>query len=339
MDLHDKVRGCFLGIAIGDALGKPVETCKAAYIAEKHGRVQDYLDSSGHKWFDGHQKGTTTDDWQLTKAVARSFINSGGKFDLDAVALEHSKEFAQSVLGWGGSTREAVARITEGTHWKEAGITDKPNRGTGNGVCMKIAPVGLYLRLTNPACDNPQWDEDLNKMVHFALMTHRTTMGVASGLAHAYATFRVFESTPDNFDPAAFVRCVYQASLIAENAFNWPHGPKDDLAVRMQMLSQVSGWTTQDIIDNFGGGSCYVYDSLPFTYAFFLKNPHSIDSLYDCVSAGGDTDSNGSMLAGLLGALHGTSIFPEHLIDGLQEKEEVLAVADEFYATFDGAKS
>jgi hypothetical protein len=69
------------------------------------------------------------------------------------------------------------------------------------------------------------------------------------------------------------------------------------------------------------------------TYAFFLKNPSSIDSLYDCVSAGGDTDSNGSMLAGLLGALHGTGIFPQHLVDGLVEKEEVLAIADQFYAT------
>ena len=61
-----------------------------------------------------------------------------------------------------------------------------------------------------------------------------------------------------------------------------------------------------------------------------MKNPQGIDSLYDCVSAGGDTDSNGSMLASLLGALHGTTIFPKHLVDGLLSREAVFDVANRF---------
>jgi ADP-ribosylglycohydrolase len=61
-----------------------------------------------------------------------------------------------------------------------------------------------------------------------------------------------------------------------------------------------------------------------------VKNPQGIDSLYDCVSAGGDTDSNGSMLASLLGALHGAAIFPKHLVDGLLSREAVFDVANRF---------
>jgi ADP-ribosylglycohydrolase len=56
------------------------------------------------------------------------------------------------------------------------------------------------------------------------------------------------------------------------------------------------------------------------------------------VSAGGDADSNGSMLAGLLGALHGASIFPDHLVDGLKNKDEVLEIADQFYEKFAKSK-
>ena len=37
---RDKIRGCFLGTAIGDALGKPVECETPARIAEKFGRVE-----------------------------------------------------------------------------------------------------------------------------------------------------------------------------------------------------------------------------------------------------------------------------------------------------------
>lgn len=65
-----------------------------------------------------------------------------------------------------------------------------------------------------------------------------------------------------------------------------------------------------------------------------MRNPNSIESLYDCVSAGGDTDTNGSMLASLLGALHGQSIFPKHLVDGLKNKDEILDLADQFYEKF-----
>lgn len=328
-NLKDKVRGNFLGVAIGDALGKPVETLSASFIAEKFGRVTDYITNSSHKWFAEDDAGTTTDDWQLTKAVAKAMIKSGD-FDLDEIAREHAAEFAISVRGWGGSTRESVAKIAQGVHWKEASKTDKTGRGTGNGVCMKASPAGLYMALTNPVCANPPWDEHVRNIANMGLMTHRTSLAITSGLSHAFATFKCFTSTPDSFDESSFRKMLLGSATLGRQFL--PETIQDDLYVRYEQIN--TELQTEEIINVFGGGSCYVYDSLPFTYAFFLRNPHSIESLYDCISAGGDTDSNGSMLAGLLGALHGTEIFPDHLVDGLKEKDEVLAIADEFYETF-----
>lgn len=329
MDARDKVRGNFLGVAIGDALGKAVEMCTPQHIVEKHGRITDYLDCSDHKYFKNDDKGTTTDDWQLTKAVARGMISTG-KFDLDAIAAQHVREFKISVSGWGGSTREAVGRIANGVHWKDAGKTIEKNRGLGNGVSMKASPAGLFMALTNPDCDNPPWDEHVQNIADMAIMTHHTSIAVTSGLAHAFATLKCFSITPETFDPESFLNVVIGAAQIGRQFC--PGTLKDDMQVRFERLKQP--YSPEDIIEEFGGGSCYVYDSLPFTYAFFLRNPNSIESLYDCVSAGGDADSNGSMLAGLLGALHGTSIFPQHLVDGLKNKDEVLEIADDFYEKF-----
>lgn len=327
--IKDKIRGNFLGVAIGDALGKPVEMWKAEKIVEKFGRIDKYEDPSNHKYFDGEPKGTTTDDWQLTKAVARAMIDTG-KFDLDQIAVEHTKEFAISVRGWGGSTREAIARIAQGTHWKKASITDKENRGVGNGVCMKASPAGLFMALTNPKCDNPPWDEHVQNIVNMGIMTHRTSIAITSGLTHAFATFKCFTTSPDEFDKTSFHKTLLSAAILGRQYL--PDTIKDDLHTRFEKLE--NDLATEEIIAEFGGGTCYVYDSLPFTYAFFLRNHKTIESLYDCVSAGGDADSNGSMIAGLLGALHGTKIFPEHLVEGLQEKDEVLKLADEFYERF-----
>ena len=331
-NIQDKIRGNFLGVAIGDALGKPVEMCKPQHIAEKYGRITEYLDCSSHKYFENDHKGTTTDDWQLTKAVARAMITTG-RFDLDEIAVEHAKEFAVSVRGWGSSTREAVQRIVEGVHWKEAGKTDQENRGVGNGVCMKASPAGLYMALTNPQCNNPPWDEHVQNIADMAIMTHYTSIAVTSGFAHAFATWRCFESTPKSFHKGLFVDAMIECAKLGRTFC--PGTLKDDIQTRFEKLRR-ENYTPQEIIDPelFGGGTCYVFDSLPFTYAWFLRNPNSIESLYDCISAGGDTDSNGSMIGGLLGALHGASIFPQHLIDGLENKDEVLEVADQFYERF-----
>lgn len=326
---RDKVRGNFLGVAIGDSLGRPVEMCKPHFIAEKYGRVTEYLDCSSHKYFDNDHKGTTTDDTQLTLAVARAMI-AAGEFDLDEIAAEHAKEFVISVRGWGGSTRDSIAKIVQGVHWKEASLTDKVGRGTGNGICMKASPAGLYMALTNPDCLNPLWDKHVANIADLAIMTHRTSLAITSGLAHAFATFKCFTMRSEDFDRKSFHKMLLGVATLGRNFL--PATIVDDIHDRFQMLDE--DFTQEEIIRHFGGGSCYVYDSLPFTYAFFLKNPQSIESLFDCVSSGGDTDSNGSMLAGLLGALHGTKIFPEHLVEGLKEKKEVLEIADEFYERF-----
>lgn len=150
----DKVRGMFLGTAVGDALGMPVEGWSADKIKETHGRVTSYLDPKGHKWFDGMKAGTTTDDTQLTLTVAEALIEGGG-IDLDTQVKHHVKAFKTHTSGWGRTTKEAIEKLANGVHWSESGSyspteTDegvkKPGpRGFGNGVAMKAGPIGVYL--------------------------------------------------------------------------------------------------------------------------------------------------------------------------------------------------
>jgi ADP-ribosyl-[dinitrogen reductase] hydrolase len=325
---RDKVLGTFLGVAIGDALGKPVETLTAADIAAKHGRITAYRDCGGHPWFGGDRPGTTTDDWQLTAAVARAFIRARGAFDVEAIAAEHIWEFARSVRGWGSTTKEAVARLSSGVHYTQSGETDTADRGAGNGVCMKVAPVGCYMAVTNPDCDSPQWDEDVEKLARLALMTHYTGMAVTSGLAQSLAVLECLAATPESFDRESFIGRVCRAGEAARRCL--PEAMShDDITDRLKLLYKYEEFGVGRIIGELKG-NYYVHESLPFTLMFFVKDPYSVETLYDCVSAGGDTDTNGSMLAALLGALHGSKIFPDHLVQGLEEKERVLALANEF---------
>jgi ADP-ribosyl-[dinitrogen reductase] hydrolase len=324
---RDNVLGMFLGVAVGDALGMPAEGCDAQEIASTFGRLDHYHPVSGHHWLGDLPKGATTDDWQLTKAVAEGMIQSRG-LDMNAVAAWHVQAFHESVRGWGPTTRESVAALASGTHWSQSGRTEKPDRGLGNGVCMKVAPVGAYLAATHPGGNAEHSAEAIRFLVDLAQMTHYTSLGVASGLCQAAAVCECLRSDPAGFRTEPFIRAVVAAARHGQQ-FLTPPASADDLSERLTALTDHGHYDTARIIREFNGSS-FICHSLPFTYMFFVKNPHAIDSLYDCVSAGGDTDSNGSMLASLLGALHGTAIFPKHLVDGLPHRATVFDVAHRF---------
>jgi ADP-ribosylglycohydrolase len=331
---RDKIQGMFLGIAIGDALFMPVETMRADAIAKRYGRITTYLRPDGHKWFNGREAGTWTDDTQLTLAVAESLIASQG-INMDDMAARHITSMRkEGDLGFGGGTREAIRRLARGVHWSRSGIPENPKHGFGNGIPMKIAPIAVYCISPYTERNKKQIEKNLlGKIFDFIRMTHYTTMAVDSAFAHIMAIiYCLMLDKPEDFRRWAFVGSI--KSMIDPRA-------KDDLTDHLAKCFAIlknMRWntvSTNDLINFFGGGTSYVYNSLPFSYAFFLKNPYSIETLYDVGNAGGDTDTNASIVGGLLGALNGTIIFPQHLRDGLWQKERIINTAERFCDTFE----
>ena len=338
---RDKIRGMFLGVAIGDALGMPVETLTAEQIKEKFGRIDHYIRPDGHKWFNGREAGTWTDDTQLTLVVAESLI-AKGEIDLDDLAARHIAALKEGDLGWGPSTREAVQRLAAGVHWSESGKSEKPNRGYGNGVAMKVAPIATYLATVD--WENFKWETFQEKVIQLAHMTHASKMAAASALAQIEAVSHCLKGSAKSFQihGPKFSGFLDQVCLGADFDFAVADEKEikgDNLALLLYSFADYRStkkFPTDDpeIIKTFGGGTSYVYNSLPFSYAFFLSDPKNINTLYRTVSAGGDTDSNGSIVGSLLGALNGASIFPPHLINGLWQKDRIIDTALRFCSRF-----
>jgi ADP-ribosyl-[dinitrogen reductase] hydrolase len=335
MITKSKIRGMFLGIAIGDALGMPVETMSLEQIAEKYGRVNRYIRPDGHKWFDGREAGTWTDDTQLSLVVAESLIAFQG-ISMDDLAKHHVQALSEDDLGWGGSTREAVLKLTAGVHWSKSGENSKPNRGCSNGVTMKASPLGILLAMNQKeeAWHSPS-TEFILEVQNFAWMTHRTGMAVASALTQIFAIAYLAQVDPGNLNRDRLMNMLIFGAHLGET-FITEAEPKDKLSERLRKITDLDleHLTAGQICNLFGKGSCYINNSLPFSYAFFLRNPQSVETLYDVASAGGDTDTNASMVGALLGALHGESFFPENLIRELWKVEEILDIANRFSKTF-----
>jgi len=351
----DKIRGMFLGIAIGDALFMPAETLSIEERNKKYGRITTYLKPVNHKWFKNRKTGMWTDDTQLTLVVAESLI-SCRKIDVDDMALRHIASWKnEGDFGFGGSTRDAIKKLGNGIHWSESGVTTKPGKGEGNGLPMKIAPVGAYnvsplyyqqlyelaLRdkienTSEDTCDatglSTLRHQHWNPVINLTNMTHNTPMARDSAIAHILAIGYCIATEPKNFSTDHFF------SYIRTTMEDYNHTAKylNDLLEKLLMLRHLplDKMDVNDFIKIFNGGGCHVTDSLPFSYAFFLQNPVGIKAMLDVGNAGGDTDTNASIVGGMLGALNGASIFPQHLIDGLWQKERVLATAEKFYETF-----
>ncbi|OGZ06870.1 MAG: hypothetical protein A3C13_02115 [Candidatus Lloydbacteria bacterium RIFCSPHIGHO2_02_FULL_50_11] len=315
--------------AIGDALGAPLEMMTATEIAKQYGRLTTFVERGDHK-FGPIAKGETTDDTQLKLAIARSIVHMLG-IDLGDIAREHVAELPRTTRGWGGSTREAVKRLEAGAHWSVSGSAPcrtQKKRGKGNGVAMKIDPVGAFcaLRGVDPLLSG----EHRTEIKSLALMTHNSAMGVASGLAQVVAIHHLLGNSI--VLPQSFAERVTHAALIGERVFPAAVINDDDfLSERFQLLGGVTPETSNELLrSNFGNGGCYVYESLPVAYALFLRKPHSIEALYDAVAFGGDTDTVASIVGSLLGALNGSMLIPQALWSMINRRQEIETTVAEF---------
>lgn len=141
--LQERIRGCLLGAASGDALGGPVEGLEPAEIAKRHGLVDRMLPypatipPSFHGPFES-RAGEYTDDTRLAKLICAGLIPSGGLPKAGDIhrAICAAYFNAESVLQR-GFTEEYALKALYGQGKEVFG-----GKAT-NGAIMAIAPVGV----------------------------------------------------------------------------------------------------------------------------------------------------------------------------------------------------
>jgi ADP-ribosyl-[dinitrogen reductase] hydrolase len=133
-DVRARARAAFVGLAVGDALGAPVEFMTAAEIRAKHGV---HREMTGGGWL--HlAPGRFTDDTEMSLVMARAIAAAGG-FELRTVADALAAWLKTNPIDVGNTIRKGLrGYLVHGT------LETPPNEwDAGNGAVMRLLPVAL----------------------------------------------------------------------------------------------------------------------------------------------------------------------------------------------------
>lgn len=296
----DRVRGALYGVAVGDALGAPLEFMDAESIQQKHGTVRDMI---GGGWLNV-KPGEVTDDTQMTLCVARGIVSApddpvvsvgvnflrwvdGRPKDIGstcASAISCARYIARNTYIPDDRNNRYIthAHFIPGAYdWLAAALAthnDSGHMSAGNGSLMRTVYTGLYYDSVISAIRNA---EKISQMTHY---DPRATSACAAYSAAIYSLVR-----EDNVDKRRLDMC----NVIESVAAAW---------YNCSVIS--SGSFTPN-------PSGYVVDSFAAALHCICTTSSFEEALVKAVNLGGDADTIGAITGGLAGALYGYDAIPQ----------------------------
>lgn len=272
----DRYEGAMIGVAVGDALGAPLEFMSAGEIRRKHGGpVREMI---GGGWLDV-EPGEVTDDTQMTLAVAEGIVMpTGGMFQIGENFLAWYRTHPKDVGGTCAAVLEEMSRNRpdSGDDWRRAALRlyERTNGKTaGNGALMRTVYPALWYKDKTTA---------IQRAVEIGQMTHHHGVSDQTISAYTEAIHTIVNSDASTEDARAELERI-TASVRAA-------GTKHDGG-----QPQPTGYCLDSLV-------CAL-DAIRATDSFE-------DALVYAVNLGGDADTIGAITGGLAGAVYGASGIP-----------------------------
>jgi poly(ADP-ribose) glycohydrolase ARH3 len=299
--LADRFRGALLGVAIGDALGAPLEGGP--------GRSLDAL--TGWSEQPPHEL-RYTDDTHMTLATARSLLECGD-LDVEHLARTLAEHYAaEPWRGYAEGPPSIFERVRQGEDWHELAKELFGRTGSfGNGAAMRSAPLGLlHPGAPQLACQKAR---------------------IASSITHTH---------PIGEDGAVLQACAV-SFLVAGGQDAALDETRLFSALREQLRTRRFGEVLDDVrhlerdasgerVVELLGNGVEAHRSVGTALYALLRHRESFsDAVLYAISLGGDADTLGSMTGALAGALHGASAIPEAWRRSVEQAEELTQLADE----------
>lgn len=317
----NKILGCLIGAAAGDAMG-------AATEVRTRQQIRDYFGG----WVSGFEKppadtfgrcneaGMCTDDFIQAKYIMDALLKHHRQVSDDAMreAFKRWLDYPFYTNFTGPTTRSAMKAIF-GDHRvslqgvleggkQSVQIINKGNAEATNGAAMKIWPAAVL----HPG----NIESAMQTALQICRFTHNNVLAMSGATAMAAATSEALQNvaSAESIIAAGIYGADRGYTLAVEQGAMMVAGPS--VARRIELAVTIgkrhTHWETAivEIADIIGSG-LHVSEAVPAAFGLFACCPDSaIDAIISAVNIGNDTDTIATMAGALSGALHGADAFP-----------------------------
>jgi len=308
---QDNIKGAFIGLAMGDALGVPREFWSREQMLQL---PMTSLEDAKYPHY--QDAGTFSDDTSLSMCLAQAIC--------DGFSIER---LAQYMLDWyqhgfwaadtrlfdiGNITESALIKLGNGeSPYKSGGIRGYDN---GNGSLMRILPFVFY-------GFNMTFEQRVQLLTEISGITHRHIRSVLSCIYfEIYA--RELLLTKDKLKAYVNANEIFSA-YAQQKAYD------DELEYFERILKGDLHLLSVEAIHSSG---YVIYTLEAALWCFFTTNNYT-DAVLLAVNLGGDTDTTASVTGGLAGIYYGSESIPLKWLHYLKKRTAILELSQTFYQT------
>jgi ADP-ribosylglycohydrolase len=294
----EQVLGMMYGLALGDALGAPVEFWDLKGIRERYGPdgIQELPEPA-----------LFTDDTQMTLAVAEALIAAGHQ-DLGAIMAALRERF----IAWlrspennrspGGACLYGARQLEAGVPWWKSG---KPN-SKGCGAAMRVAPIG-YL-----------YQHDLPKLRRVAAASALATHHHPGAQLGAVAAAFLVKLALDHLPPEEMLPALELET----------HGHVQEFDQALGRLEESLDMTSPDEALAHIGEGWVVEEAVTMALYCFMQSPEDfLATIRRGANIQGDSDSIACIAGGFSGAYLGLRAIPPAWVERLEKADYLGDVA------------
>ncbi|MGN7823095.1 ADP-ribosylglycohydrolase family protein [Chitinophaga sp. 22536] len=307
--MQQQITGAFLGTAIGDALGVPVEFKTRSYLQENP--IREFI---GYGCWN-QPPGTFSDDTSLTLCTAESLTHG---YNLTHMAHTFLKWYADGYWGAhdkvfdiGHTTQRALRRIGAGTSpLLSGGFEEFEN---GNGSLMRMMPVAIYLAR----------EESIKQRYHI--------VKEVSGITHLH-----FRSVMACFIYVEFLRNLLTVKDIQES-YQIMQAAVNDFIIEQQfnpaeirIFNRILQDNITNLTENDIQSSGYVIHTLESALWCLLNTGNYKDAVLAAVNLGGDTDTTGAVAGAAAGLHYGLDSIPAEWVQAVAKSAKIIELSQQF---------
>lgn len=347
LPVQDRIRGCLIGGAAGDALGYPVEFFSEQTLRERcgDGGIRQYLPDP--------VSGTAriSDDTQMTLFTANGLLVGDTRMALRGIGAQPHDYVSRAYQDWlitqrtsapardthasicwlmdipalyrcraPGSTCLSALTQQQGQPPLESYISHPQNHSKGCGGVMRVAPLGVsrYTAVPIEALDR--------EGAELAAITHGHSLGYMPAAVLTHILHRIVY--PERTQTLLQIVCEARDTVRALFA-----GDKhlDELTARIDLAIRLADNDEPDLANIHRLGEGWVAEET-LAVAIYCALRHTDDfsaGIIAAVNHCGDSDSTGAVTGNILGALLGYDAIDKAWTRDLELRDVILELADD----------